>query len=340
MSKINILADNLPNIPWQEKPADCTGAVWRYNENPIVNRNPLPGVARIFNSAIVPYQGEFIGVFRGEQIDGVPHLYLGYSKDGIQWTYDNEKIQFVNESGEPYMPRYAYDPRLIKVEDTYYIIWCTDFYGAALGLAKTTDFKEFVRLENPFLPFNRNGVFFPRKINNNFILLSRPSDSGHTPFGDVFLSESPDLTYWGKHRHVMSKGYRQWWQSLKIGGGAAPIETSEGWLLFYHGVSGTCNGYVYSMGACILDGDDPSIVKYRCGNFILTPETWYEERGFVPNVVFPCAALTDPGTGRIAIYYGAADSYVGLAFTTIDEIVNYIIKNNYNYDDDITKGIM
>ncbi len=340
MSEFQILEGNLPNIPWQEKPADCIGPVWRYQNNPIIDRNPMPGVARIFNSAVLPYNGEFIGVFRGEQTDGVPHLYLGYSKDGISWNYDLEKIPFENEKGEPYMPRYAYDPRLIKVEDTYYIIWCTDFYGAALGLAKTTDFKKFVRLENPFLPFNRNGVFFPKKINNNFILISRPSDSGHTPFGDVFISESPDLTYWGKHRHVMSRGYHQWWQSLKIGGGAAPIETSEGWLLFYHGVSGTCNGYVYSMGACILDKDNPSVVKYRCGNFILTPEAWYEERGFVPNVVFPCAALTDADTGRIAIYYGAADSYVGLAFTTIDEIVTYIKTNDFSYDDDKSIGLL
>ena len=110
------------------------------------------------------------------------------------------------------------------------------------------------------------------------MMLSRPSDSGHTPFGDIFLSESPDLVYWGKHRHVMGKG-SEWWESLKIGGGAAPIETSEGWLLFYHGVSGTCNGYVYSIGGAILDIDNPSIVKYRCENFLLTPEEWYEERG-------------------------------------------------------------
>ena len=340
MSKVTMFTDNLPNIPWQEKPANVTGPVWRYSENPIIQRNPLPGVARIFNSAVVPYQGEFIGVFRGEQTNGVPHLYLGYSKDAIHWTYEKEKIPFVNEAGEPYMPRYAYDPRLIKVEDTYYIIWCTDFYGAALGLAKTTDFKTFVRLENPFIPFNRNGVLFPRKINGNFVLLSRPSDSGHTPFGDIFLSESPDLTYWGKHRHVMTKGYHQWWQSLKIGGGAAPIETSEGWLLFYHGVTGTCNGYVYSMGAAILDRENPSIVKYRSENFVLTPETWYEERGFVANVVFPCAALTDAATGRIAIYYGAADSYVGLAFTTVDEIVEYVKANHFENGDDATIGLL
>lgn len=340
MDKVKMLTADLPNIPWQERPADYVGPVWRYTENPIIDRNPFPGVARIFNSAVVPYQGEFIGVFRAEQIDGIPHLYLGHSKDGIHWTYDQEKIKLINEKGELYMPRYAYDPRLIKVEDTYYIIWCTDFYGAALGIAKTTDFKTFVRLENPFLPFNRNGVLFPRKINGNFALLSRPSDSGHTPFGDVFLSESPDLIYWGKHRHVMARGYRQWWQSVKIGGGAAPIETSEGWLMFYHGVTGTCNGFVYSMGACIMDIDNPAIVKYRCNNFILTPETWYEERGFVPNVVFPCAALTDAKTGRIAIYYGAADSYVGMAFTTVDTIINYIKENNYSYDEDLENGLM
>jgi beta-1,4-mannooligosaccharide/beta-1,4-mannosyl-N-acetylglucosamine phosphorylase len=340
MDKVKMITTNLPNIPWQDKPADCIGPVWRYTENPIIDRNPMPGIARIFNSAVVPYNGEFIGVFRAEQIDGIPHLYLGRSKDGIHWTYDQEKIKLVNEKGELYMPKYSYDPRLVKVEDTYYIIWCTDFYGAALGIAKTTDFKTFVRLENPFLPFNRNGVLFPRKIGENFILLSRPSDSGHTPFGDVFISESPDLTYWGKHRHVMSRGYHQWWQSVKIGGGAAPIETSEGWLMFYHGVTGTCNGFVYSMGACIMDLENPAIIKYRCNNFILTPETWYEERGFVPNVVFPCAALADEETGKIAIYYGAADSYVGLAFTTVDTIINYVKENNYSYDEDTSNGLI
>ncbi len=340
MSEVKMLTENLPNIPWQEKPEGYVGPVWRYSENPIVGRNPMPGIARIFNSAVVPYEGAFIGVFRAEQTDGVPHLYLGRSKDAIHWEFESEKIQMVNEAGEPYMPRYAYDPRLVKVEDAYYIIWCTDFYGAALGLAKTTDFKTFTRLDNPFIPFNRNGVLFPRKINGNYVLLSRPSDSGHTPFGDIFVSESPDLVYWGKHKHVMTRGYNQWWQSLKIGGGAAPIETSEGWLLFYHGVTGTCNGYVYSMGAAILDIDNPSIVKYRTKDFILTPEEWYEERGFVPNVVFPCAALADAQSGKIAVYYGAADSYVGLAFTTVDEIVTYIKEHHTENGDDGTIGII
>ncbi|RGW78355.1 glycoside hydrolase family 130 protein [Faecalibacterium prausnitzii] len=323
MSNVKMFCDALPNIPWQEKPADVTAPVWRYNANPIIDRNPVEGVARIFNSAVVPYEGKFIGVFRGEQVDGIPYIYLGRSEDGIHWNFDKDKIPFVNKKGEPFMPVYAYDPRLVKVEDTYYIIWCQDFYGASIGIAKTTDFKTFVRIENPFIPFNRNAVLFPRKINGLYTLLSRPSDSGHTPFGDIFLSQSPDMEFWGRHRHVMSKG-SNWWESVKIGGGAAPIETSEGWLLFYHGVTGTCNGFVYSIGGAILDKDEPSKVLYRCGNFLLTPEKWYEERGFVPNVCFPCATLQDADTGRIALYYGCADSYVGLAFTTVDEVVDYI----------------
>ena len=145
------------------------------------------------------------------------------------------------------------------------------------------------------------------------------------------------MVYWGRHRHVMGKS-SEWWESVKIGGGAAPIETSEGWLLIYHGVSGTCNGYVYSIGGAILDIDNPSIVRYRCENFLLTPETWYEERGFVPNVTFPCATLHDSNTNRMAIYYGAADSYVCLAFTYVDELVEYIKAHSVVRENDTEIG--
>lgn len=339
MSNVKVIGNNIPNIPWQEPPKETTNTpLWRYTENPIIPRNPLKNVARIFNSAVLPYEGAFIGVFRGEQVNGIPYIYLGRSQDGVHWSFNEGKIPFTDEHGSPFMPKYAYDPRLVKIDDVYYIIWCQDFYGASIGMAKTKDFKTFTRLENPFLPFNRNAVLFPRKIDDKYCLLSRPSDSGHTPFGDIFLSESPDLEYWGHHRHVMGRA-SEWWESLKIGGGAAPIETSEGWLLFYHGVAGTCNGYVYSVGGAILDIDNPSIVKYRCQNYLLTPEEWYEERGFVSNVTFPCAALCDAESGKIALYYGAADSYVGLAFTTVDKVVSYIKENSSLTSDDTEIGI-
>lgn len=331
MSNVKLITENLPNIPWQNKPEGTDSPLWRYTENPIIGRNPVKGVARIFNSAVVPYEGSFIGVFRGEQKNGIPYIYLGKSKDGIHWNFEENKINFVDENGNSFMPPYAYDPRLVKIEDTYYIIWCQDAYGPTIGMAKTTDFEKFVRIENPFLPFNRNAVLFPRKVNNKFLMLSRPSDSGHTPFGDIFVSESKDMEYWGHHRHVMSKS-RNWWENLKIGGGTAPVETTEGWLLFYHGVTNTCNGFVYSIGGVILDINEPSRVKYRCSDFLLTPEMPYEECGFVTNVCFPCAALCDAETGRIAVYYGCADSYVGIAFTTADTVISYI-KEHDNADE-------
>ena len=338
MADIRIIGENLSNMPWQDKPADCVTPVWRYSENPVIGRNPLPNVARIFNSAVLPYEDGFIGVFRGEQRDGIPHIYLGRSKDAVHWEFDPEKIPFTDKNGEPFMPKYAYDTRLVKVEDTYYIMWCQDMFGPTIGVAVTKDFRSFTRVENPFLPYNRNAVLFPRKINGNFVMLSRPCDNGHTAFGDIFISESKDMEFWGRHRHVMGRS-ENWWESLKIGGGAAPIETDKGWLMLYHGVVNTCNGYVYSIGAAILDINEPSKVLHRCSNYILAPEEWYEERGFVPNVCFPCATLHDAETGRIAIYYGCADSYVGIAFTTVQELWDYIIKYDKLQKDDDKIGM-
>ena len=84
-------------------------------------------------------------------------------------------------------------------------------------------------VENAFLPYNRNGVLFPEKINGNFAMLSRPSDTGHTPFGDIFYSESPDMEFWGRHRHVMAPAAFELsaWQCMKIGAGPVPVKTSE-----------------------------------------------------------------------------------------------------------------
>ncbi|MFC1570047.1 glycosidase, partial [bacterium] len=173
----------------------------------------------------------------------------------------------------------------------------------------------------------RNGVLFPRKIDGNFVMLSRPSDSGHTAFGDVFLSHSPDLNYWGKHRWVMGPVGNSW-QYTKVGGGPAPIETSEGWLMIYHGVLQSCNGFVYSAGVALLDLDEPWKVIGRAKPYILNPREIYECVGDVPNVIFPCASVCDTDTGRIAIYYGAADTVVGLAFAKVDELVDFVKQNS------------
>lgn len=105
--------------------------------------------------------------------------------------------------------------------------------------------------------------------------------------------------------------------------------------MLYHGVITNCNGYVYSFGAALLDLCDPSKVLLRTEDYILTPQENYETNGFVPNVCFPCAVLADASTGRMAIYYGAADTYTALAFTTVDELYEYMLAHNkLGYGDD------
>lgn len=314
------------NIPWEDKPANCPSPIWRYSKNPIIKRNPIKDVARVFNSAVLPYKDGFIGVFRGDTFTTIPFLFLGRSKDGIRFEFDEKPIEIFDEKGNLMKFDYCYDPRLIEIEGTYFVSFCTHMYGPTVAVIKTLDFKKFTFVSIPLLPFNRNGVFFPKRINGDYLLLSRPSDNGHTAFGDIFLSRSKDMIDWGRHSHILEAGY-EWWCGTKVGAGCNPIETNLGWLCFIHGTTKTCNGFVYSIGAIILDKDDPSNVLYRCSPYLLTPEEDYETNGFVPNVCFPTCALADSETGRIAIYAGAADTYVELLFTDIDTVLDYIVKN-------------
>ncbi|MGD9707607.1 MAG: glycoside hydrolase family 130 protein [Candidatus Delongbacteria bacterium] len=306
-------------IPWEAKPKNYNGPVWRYSKNPIIKRDQLKNSNSIFNSAAVPFKDGFAGVFRCDNRSRQMRIHAGFSKDGISWNIYEKPIKFICDNDEIGNFVYAYDPRVTKIGDIYYVTWCNGYHGPTIGVGYTKDFKKFYQLENAFLPYNRNGVLFPKKINGNFAMLSRPSDTGHTDFGDIFYSESPDLTYWGKHRHVMGT-INDGWQSTKVGAGPVPVETEHGWLLIYHGVLTSCNGYVYSMGAALLDLDQPWKVLKRTKNFILAPWEYYECVGDVPNVVFPCAALFDD-KGRIAIYYGCADTCTALAFTTVEELM-------------------
>jgi beta-1,4-mannooligosaccharide/beta-1,4-mannosyl-N-acetylglucosamine phosphorylase len=296
--------------------------MWRYSANPVIPRNLLPDSNSIFNSAVVPFRDGFAGVFRCDDTNRRMALHVGFSKDGITWNIKPEKLQLEGD--------YAYDPRVTFIEDRYWVTWCNGYHGPTIGIAWTTDFETFHQMENAFLPYNRNGVLFPRKIGGKFAMLSRPSDTGHTAFGDIFYSETPDMEFWGHHRHVMAPAPFEVsaWQCMKIGAGPVPIETPEGWLLFYHGVLRSCNGYVYSFGSALLDLDRPWEVLARSGPYLISPQQSYECMGDVPNVCFPCAALHDPATGRVAVYYGCADTVTGLAFGYIPEIVEWTKKTS------------
>lgn len=316
-------------FPWQDKPSGVRDVVWRHSANPVLDRRPMRGIQGIYNSAVVPYESGYVGVFRTEDPTRFPHLHVGWSDNAIDWEIDPTPIEFANHPHDP--ADYAYDPRVVKIDDWYYVTWCGGHNGPTISMARTKTFRHFERMENAFLPFNRNGVLFPRKIGDSFMMLSRPSDDGHTPFGDIYLSQSPDLVHWGRHRLVMRRGggeVGQWWQRTKIGAGPIPIETSDGWLMIYHGVMDTCNGFVYSMGAALLDLDEPWRVLYRTNQHLLTPDADYEVSGHVPNVVFPCAALHDEPSGRLAIYYGAADTCTCVCYAHLNELIEFTKANS------------
>jgi predicted glycosylase len=329
-NKLTIQGAPLPNMPWENRPESCNDVLWRFSANPVIPRDLLPNSNSIFNSAVVPFKDGYAGVFRVDDKNRRMTLHVGFSKDGLKWDMTPDTIKFVGAAPEVAEWGYGYDPRVAEIDGRYYVSWCNDHHGPTIGLAWTDDFVTFHQLENAFLPYNRNGVLFPKKINGRFAMLSRPSDTGHTAFGDIFYSESPDLEFWGRHRHVMAPAEfkESAWQCMKIGAGPVPIETSEGWLLIYHGVLHSCNGYVYAFGSALLDLEQPWKVLARSGQYLISPREIYELAGDVPNVTFPCASLHDPETGRIAIYYGCADTVTGLAFGYIPEIIEFTKRTN------------
>ena len=188
-ASLRVIGADLPNVPWEERPAGSSAVVWRYSRNPIIPRDLLPRSNSIFNSAAVAHNGAFAGVFRVDDTRRLMNLHAGRSRDGITWQIEPEPIvwRFPTRS---WRLRPPHDPRVVWLEDRYYVTWCNGYHGPTIGIGYTLDFNSFHFLENAYLPYNRNGVLFPRRINGKYAMLSRPSDTGHTPFGDIFYSES------------------------------------------------------------------------------------------------------------------------------------------------------
>jgi beta-1,4-mannooligosaccharide/beta-1,4-mannosyl-N-acetylglucosamine phosphorylase len=295
----------------------------RYPGNPIVTADAVPRANSIHNSAVVKRgDGDYAGVFRVDEISMAFTLHVGFSRDGIDWEIAPDPIDFRSSDPEVFATEQSYDPRLTRIDDTYYLTWCNaGSHGPAIGLATTTDFETFEQWENPLPPANRNCVLFPRKIGGRYAVYHRPSDRGHTPFGDIFYATSPDLVHWGRHRFVLGP-LGVGWQSLKTGPGPHPIATDDGWLLVYHGVWQSCNGFLYSVGGALLDLEQPWKVLYRTRDYLLAPTEPYERVGDVPNVCFPTAAVMEGDT--IRLYYGAADTCVAMAEARLADVVGFV----------------
>ena len=118
-----------------------------------------------------------------------------------------------------------------------------------------------------------------------------------------------------------------YWDAGKIGLSPPPVETPEGWLVIYHGVRHTASGALYRIGLALLDRDDPRIVIRRGQDWAFGPSAAYEFMGDVPNVVFSCGTVVDESTGEMLMYYGAADTSIGVATAKISDLLDWLRAN-------------
>ena len=143
MSPIMLHGAELSNIPWEDRPQGSSEVMWRSAKNPIITREVAPRINSIFNSAVVPFEGHFAGVFRCDDTTRNMQLRTGLSKDGLSWDVGAQRIEFQCEDEEIGHFVYAYDPRVCWINDRYYVTWCNGYHGPTIGVGYTNDFKTF-----------------------------------------------------------------------------------------------------------------------------------------------------------------------------------------------------
>ncbi|MDI6828441.1 MAG: glycoside hydrolase family 130 protein [Armatimonadota bacterium] len=293
----------------------------RYEGNPIITPAMIPGANAVFNSAVHQFGDRYVAVLRVESRQGYQTMRLAWSDDGIRFDIEPEPILVPTE--EPFITyeEVIYDPRITKIDDTYYICYAAENrYGCQVSVSKTSDFKTFEKVAIASEPTNRNMVLFPEKIGGLYVRLDRPFQPGGQ--GHIWISYSPDLIYWGRSKCIM-ESRRFAWDQGKIGPGAPPIKTNEGWLVIYHGTTPRCNGLIYKAGVALLDLEDPSKVIARGKEYLMAPTEPYERVGDVPNVVFVTSAIPDYEKDEVRLYYGAADTVFCMATAKISDLIEF-----------------
>lgn len=322
----------------------------RYLKNPI-----LSPVAEhrweskmVFNCAAVSKGGKVNLLYRARgknETDGTLISYIGCAvlkNDGV--TLEKRFDKPVFEPKEFYEVAGCEDPRISFIDGRYYMLYTAYFGKTApkeyekekynIAMASTEDFINWKR-HGIILPEvktpEKNGVLFPRKINGNYVIYYRVEPDIYVAYSKTL--EKPE---WFGHKIVMSPR-AGFWDAWKIGAGAPPIETEKGWLFIYHGIDqvgskGIKTGYgtvdyqrTYRLGVMLIDKNDPEKVLYRSKGWILEPEEKYEKEGMVPNVVFSCGAVIINGV--LFVYYGGADTVIGVASCKMPELLKAIENN-------------
>ncbi len=250
------------------------------------------------------------------------HLRILRSRDGR--SIDSEEVARFEPRSE-FEEFGVEDPRITRIGDTYWFSYvAVSHHGPATALASTTDFRTFTRHGLIFPIENKDVVLFPEAIGGDYVALHRPV--GGTPFTqpEIWLARSADRVHWGRHRVLLGANNCgvSGWDAGRVGAGAPPIRTPDGWLEIYHGSArpaGATGLGVYSAAALLLDLDEPHRIVRGSSEPILVPETDFEREGFVPNVVFPTGVVDRGDT--LLVYYGAADTVCAVAELSKAEIL-------------------
>lgn len=299
----------------------------RCPKNPILTPSDLSWENMlVFNPGAIVVDHEIYLMYRAMgKKDPFSRLGLAISTDGIHFKRKNKPLYYGH--GHPDESLGIEDPRVVKIDDTYYLSYTAvseDLEGEVnpnwkeniakkprIALSTTKDFQTFVDYD-VIIPnlSGKNSSLFSKKINGEFWLLYRAG------LGKTYFAHSESLTSWQGGEPVFEErpGY---WDSVRTGIGAPPIETEKGWLLFYHGVDAT---NTYRLGIMFLDHDDPRKILYRSSEPVLEPEEPYEKEGFINNVVFTCGAVEKDN--QYFIYYGAADQVISLATVEKQSVLN------------------
>jgi predicted GH43/DUF377 family glycosyl hydrolase len=283
----------------------------------------------VFNpGAVLLPNGETLLLVRVEGRQGSSHLTVARSADGAtKWKIDAEPTMTPLSALHPEEVWGIEDPRIVWLEELErYAITYTAFSrnGPLVALAMTSDFKSFERRGAITSPEDKDAALFPRRFDGRWCLIHRPVPSNPGAKANMWLSFSPDLKHWGDHMVLMEAREGSAWDAGKIGLSPPPLETDEGWLIVYHGVRMTASGAIYRMGLALLDRDDPRKVIRRASDWVFGPTEPYEFAGDIPNVVFSCGMVADPQGGELRLYYGAADTRIGLATANVSELLHWL----------------
>ncbi|MHB0912619.1 MAG: glycoside hydrolase family 130 protein [Armatimonadota bacterium] len=320
-------------------PYDAKEIFTRHPRNPILTPRDLPIKANaVLNPGVAEMDGEVVLLLRVENTQGISQVRVARSPNGVDsWRVAERPLLEPDLPENPFEEWGCEDARLTKIGARLWIIAYTAYsrYGPAVALATTEDFETVDRLGIVLPPTNKDAAVIPEQVNGQWIMLHRPVTGGQEHIWHAHADR--DLSHWSSPGVLLPERGGPWWDGLRVGVGAPPLRTDEGWLLIYHGVKQIGLDLIYRLGLALLDLHDPRVVLARSADWVFAPEAEYEQRGLLPNVVYTCGALSRGD--EVWMYYGAADTVIGLAVAKTDELLAFVREHDFLHQVGREKGM-